>query len=101
MIVYRFLDIKNILTEKTVDFSNKEEKRRISYSDVAKAITIISKGTLLILGLHIPKLHLLEMIFPSYTYEILTVFVLLISYYPIQWFDRWCPELLGRIMCNI
>ncbi len=72
-----------------------------SYIRESKAITIISKGTLLILGLHIPILNLLEMIFPSYTYEILPAFVLLICYYPIQWLDRWCPELLGRIRWNI
>ena len=68
-----------------------------SHIKTTKQITIFSKGTLLILGLHVPILKTLEMIFPVWTREFLPLFVLPLCYYPIIWLDKWCPELLGKV----
>lgn len=63
----------------------------------SKVITFFSKGTLLILGLHMPIMRLLEMILPSFMNDFLPLFVLPICYFPIMWLVRWCPELLGKL----
>ena len=62
-----------------------------------KPFTTFSKGTLLILGLHIPILHFLEMVFPSCFREYLPLAVFLICYFPIIWIEKFCPELLGKV----
>ena len=59
--------------------------------------TVISKGTLLILGLHMPIMELLDRICPDYLDFLIPIFVLLVCYYPIVLFDRWCPLLLGKL----
>ena len=67
---------------------------KIPYS---KVITTFSKGTLLILGLHIPIMRALGMVLPSYFHNLLPLFVFAICYYPIIWIDKFCPELLGKV----
>lgn len=62
-----------------------------------KFITTISKGTLLVLGLHIPIMKTLDFIFPTFLHDLLPLFVLPICYYPILWLEKWCPPLIGRI----
>ncbi len=62
-----------------------------------KVFTVFSKGTLLILGLHIPVMQALDMFFPSCFHEFLPIFVFLIFYFPIIWMDKFCPELLGKV----
>ena len=69
----------------------------LSHFKVTKQITLFSKGTLLILGLHMPILKTLEMLLPVWTREFLPLFVLPLCYYPILWLDKWCPELLGKV----
>lgn len=59
--------------------------------------TTISKGTLLILGLHIPIMKILDAILSPYFDFIIPVITILICFFPIKWFDKWCPCLLGRI----
>jgi len=66
-----------------------------------KAIIVFSKGTLLILGLHMPIMMILDMIFPPFFHELLPLLVLPICYFPILLLDRCCPELLGKIRWNI
>lgn len=67
------------------------------YLPANKFINIISKGTLLVLGLHIPIMRTLDIIFPTYLHNILPLFVLPICYYPIIWLEKWCPPLIGKI----
>lgn len=62
-----------------------------------KFITTISKGTLLVLGLHIPIMKTLDLLFPTCLHELLPLFVLPICYYPILWLEKWCPPLIGKI----
>jgi fucose 4-O-acetylase-like acetyltransferase len=67
------------------------------YLPFTNCITIISKGTLLILGIHIPLLKLLDMILPT-CFDIVIPFVVFICcYFPIIWLDKWCPILLGKL----
>lgn len=68
-----------------------------SYIRSSKPIMLFSKGTLLILGLHIPIMKMLDMLFPSYMHEFLPLLVLPICYYPILWLEKTCPPLLGII----
>ena len=70
----------------------------ISYriSDCAFS-TVMSKGTLLILGIHMPLIKLLSIIIPSYLSYIIPIIVMLLCYYPIKWMDIYFPSLLGRI----
>lgn len=62
-----------------------------------KFVYIISRGTLLILGLHIPIMRLLDLLLPSFFHEYLYLFVLPICYYPILWLDKNCPVLIGKL----
>lgn len=71
-----------------------------SHIKATKQIVLFSKGTLLILGLHMPLLKTLEMIFPVWTREFLPLLVLPLCYYPILWLEKWCPELLGKVRWN-
>lgn len=59
--------------------------------------TIISKGTLLILGLHVPLMRALDFFLPYYCDYIIPFIAILLCYYPIKLLDEWCPILLGRI----
>ena len=59
--------------------------------------TIISKGTLLILGLHVPIMKMLDSFLPHYFDYIIPFIAILLCYYPIKFLDGWCPLLLGRI----
>ena len=68
-----------------------------SYIPSTTFCTIISKGTLLILGLHIPIMHILDSILPNCFDHIIPIITLLLCYYPILWLDNWCPLLLGKI----
>ena len=60
-------------------------------------VTVISKGTLLILGLHIPIMRVLDMICPSCFHEFLPLAVLPICYFFIIYMYKWCPVLLGKV----
>ena len=62
-----------------------------------KFVTIISNGTLLILGLHIPIMKALDMVCPSCLHEFLPLAVLPICYFPIIYLYKWCPILLGKV----
>lgn len=67
-----------------------------NYFPPLKFVTVISNGTLLILGLHIPIMKFLDMITPSCFHEFLPLAVLPICYYPIVYLNKWCPILLGK-----
>lgn len=59
--------------------------------------TVISKGTLLILGIHMPLIKILNGLLPlNFSYAV-PVVVLILCYFPIKWLDKWCPPLLGRL----
>jgi len=60
-------------------------------------VTVISNGTLLILGLHIPIMKILDMVSPSCFHEFLPLAVLPICYFPIVYLYKWCPILLGKL----
>ncbi|WP_073210930.1 acyltransferase family protein [Xylanibacter ruminicola] len=60
-------------------------------------VTVISNGTLLVLGLHIPIMKFLDMFFPSCFHEFLPLAVLPICYFPIVFLYKKCPLLLGKI----
>lgn len=68
-----------------------------NYIPESRFFTVLSKGTLLILGLHMPILKLLDYICPDYFDFFIPIIVLLICYYPIVLFDKWCPLLLGKL----
>lgn len=61
-----------------------------------KFSTTISKGTLLILGLHVPIMRFLELILPHYCDSFIPIITILLCYYPIIWFDKLFPLLLGK-----
>lgn len=58
--------------------------------------TVVSKGTLLILGIHMPLIKILNVLLPLYFLYLTPIIVMLLCYYPIKWLDIWCPLLLGR-----
>ena len=60
-------------------------------------VTVISNGSLLILGLHIPIMKLLDMISPLCFHEFLPLVVLPICYFPIVYMYKWCPILFGKV----
>lgn len=62
-----------------------------------KFVTTISKGTLLILGLHVPIMKTLDFILPYYCDPLIPFLAVLLCFYPIKWFDKCCPILLGKI----
>lgn len=68
-----------------------------SHIPPVKFITTIAKGTLLILGMHMPIMNALNMILPANLHEYIPFLILPICYYPILWLDKRCPILLGRI----
>ena len=68
-----------------------------SYIPFLKFITTISKGTLLILGLHIPIMKVLGVFCPVILHEYLPLLVLPICYFPILYLERSCPILLGKL----
>ena len=68
-----------------------------SYLPHSNYITIFSKGTLLILGIHIPMLKLLDMLLPT-CFDIIIPFIVFMGcYLPIKWLDKCCPILLGKV----
>jgi len=58
--------------------------------------TTISKGTMLILGLHVPIMKILNGILPQYCDIIIPFLTIFICFYPIRWLDKYCPLLLGK-----
>lgn len=68
-----------------------------NYLPKLRFVTVISNGTLLILGLHIPVMKLLDIISPSCFHEFLPLAVLPICYFPIVYMYKWCPLLLGKV----
>jgi fucose 4-O-acetylase-like acetyltransferase len=63
----------------------------------SKYIITLSKGTLVILGLHSPLLHILDRILPS-DINILSPFItMLLCYYAILVCERYFPMLLGKV----
>lgn len=66
-----------------------------------KIIEIFSKGTLLILGLHIPILNIISIIIPFNDFGLIlpwfkSFIVLCICYYPIKICLKYCPSILGK-----
>ena len=68
-----------------------------SYLPHSNYITIFSKGTLLILGIHIPMLNIMDMLLPSCFDIIIPLVVFMGCYLPIKWLDKCCPILLGKV----
>ena len=68
-----------------------------SYLPFSNFITIFSKGTLLILGIHIPMLKLLDMLLPTCFDIIIPLVVFMGCYLPIKWLDKRFPILLGKV----
>lgn len=68
-----------------------------SYLPFSNFITIFSKGTLLILGIHIPMLKLLDMLLPTCFDIIIPLVVFMGCYLPISWLDKRFPILLGKV----
>lgn len=62
-----------------------------------KFSTTLSKGTLLILGLHMPIMNLLNIVLPQFCDSLIPIITVLLLYFPIKWCDNWCPLLLGKI----
>ena len=58
---------------------------------------VMSKGTLLILGIHMPLIKLLSSLLPQFLSYLIPIVVMLLCYYPIKWMDNFFPPLLGRI----
>ena len=62
----------------------------------SKFIEAISKGTLVVLGTHIPILHILNCLLPSrwsFTFPLITIGI---CYYIIVLCERYCPILMGK-----
>ena len=59
--------------------------------------TVVSKGSLLILGIHMPLIKILTVLLPLYFLYLTPIIVMLLCYYPIKWLDIWCPPLLGKL----
>lgn len=63
---------------------------------VSEYVETVSKGTLVVLGTHIPILHLLKAVLPEalgFTFPFITIVV---CYYIIVLCERYCPVLLGK-----
>lgn len=66
-----------------------------------KIVEIFSKGTLLILGVHVPILQILNLYITFNDHGLIlpwikAVLVLLLCYYPIKLSLKFCPKLLGK-----
>lgn len=62
----------------------------------SKFIEAISKGTLVVLGTHMPILHVLNCLLPSrwsFTFPLITISI---CYYIIVLCERYCPILMGK-----
>lgn len=68
-----------------------------NYMPSTEFCTVVSKGTLLILGIHMPLIKVMSLLLPLYFSFFTPIIVMLLCYYPIKWLDTWCPPLLGRI----
>lgn len=68
-----------------------------NYVPTIKFIQISSKGTLLILGMHMPIMRGLSYILPNIMFDFLPFLVIPICFFPILWLDRHCPILLGKL----
>jgi hypothetical protein len=68
-----------------------------NYMPSTEFCTVVSKGTLLILGIHMPLIKVMSILLPLYFSYLTPFIVMVICYYPIKWLDTWCPPLLGKI----
>ena len=62
----------------------------------SKIIETISKGTLVVLGTHMPILHILSRILDDSIYLIFPFATILVSYFIILLCEKYCPLLLGK-----
>lgn len=62
----------------------------------SKYIMTISKGTLVILGIHMPIIHILQIIFPRVLSFLFPVITLVMCYYIILLCEKYFPKLLGK-----
>ena len=71
----------------------------VNYIPANQVCVTISKGTLFILGIHMPLINFIEYIdvIPEILNFIIPFLVILICYYPIMWLDCYCPILLGKM----
>ena len=70
-----------------------------NYVPANQVCITISKGTLFILGIHMPLIDFIEYVgvIPAAFDFMVPFFVITICYYPIRWLDRFCPVLLGKM----
>jgi len=62
-----------------------------------KFIETISKGTLVILGMHMPLLRVLDKLLPQRISFFFPFIVIVLCYYITLFCERYCPILLGKI----
>ena len=68
-----------------------------AYIPMNMFVYFISRGTLLILGLHIPIMRALDLFLPTSFHDLLSLFVLPLCYFPIMSLDKKFPVLLGKV----
>jgi len=62
----------------------------------SKHIEVLSTGTLVILGTHMPILHILHHLFPRSINFLFPIFTIIICYFIIKICKKHCPILLGK-----
>ena len=65
-----------------------------------KCIETISRGTLVVLGIHMPILHVLDYFLPASLNLIFPLITIILCYYIIIICERFCPALIGKITIN-
>ena len=65
-----------------------------------KCIETISRGTLVVLGIHMPILHVLDYFLPDSLNLVLPLITIILCYYIIIICERFSPALLGKITIN-
>ena len=61
-----------------------------------KVVRIVSKGTLVVLGMHRPILQILNFLLPNTLSPIFPFITIVVCYYIILLCERYCPILLGK-----
>mgnify|MGYP002626965261 CR=1 FL=1 len=62
----------------------------------SKYVETISKGTLIVLGTHMPILHILDHFLPKMLSFLFPIITIVVCYYLIIFCERYCPILLGK-----
>lgn len=63
----------------------------------SSVVQTISNGTLVVLGMHMPILHILQRILPDYMAFLFPFITIAICYYVILLCERFTPILLGKV----